>query len=182
MVGTNDLNSAGDFYDAVLSQIGLSKITSVENRYIGYGHSKNSDDVKFYVTNPHNKKQATIGNGTMIALSAETKEAVDKFHAIALEKGATSEGAPGKRSDGNYYGYVRDLDGNKIAANVNKLRPGIAPNTNPPTKPPINTAIPIGSVNNDVVPIKKSFIFKGHLNYWKRAKNSPFKEWKNPAP
>ena len=116
MVGTNDLRKAGEFYDAVLSQIGLSKITSVENRYIGYGHSKSSNDVKFYVTNPHNKKEATIGNGTMIALSAETKEAVDKFHAIALEKGATSEGAPGKRSDGNYYSYIRDLDGNKIAA------------------------------------------------------------------
>jgi len=40
MVGTNDLRKAGEFYDAVLSQIGLTKITSVENRYIGYGHSK----------------------------------------------------------------------------------------------------------------------------------------------
>ena len=26
------------------------------------------------------------------------------------------EGAPGVRKDGNYYGYIRDLDGNKIAA------------------------------------------------------------------
>ena len=26
------------------------------------------------------------------------------------------EGAPGLRSDGNYYGYVRDHDGNKITA------------------------------------------------------------------
>ena len=115
MVGTNDLNSAGDFYDAVLSQIGLKRITTVENRYIGYGHSINSDDVKFYVTNPHNKKEATIGNGTMVALSADTKEEVNKFYTIALEKGATDEGAPGKRSDGNYYSYIRDLDGNKIA-------------------------------------------------------------------
>ena len=116
MVGTNNLKKAGEFYDAVLPHIGLIKITTVENRYIGYGHSINSEDVKFYVTNPHDKREATIGNGTMIALSAETKEAVEKFHAIALEKGATNEGAPGKRSDGNYYSYIRDLDGNKIAA------------------------------------------------------------------
>ena len=52
----------------------------------------------------------------MVALSAETKEAVDKFHKTALENGAVDEGKPGKRSDGNYYGYIRDLDGNKITA------------------------------------------------------------------
>lgn len=52
----------------------------------------------------------------MVALSAETKEAVDKFHATALKNGATDEGKPGKRSDGNYYGYIRDVDGNKITA------------------------------------------------------------------
>ena len=44
------------------------------------------------------------------------KEAVEKFYEIALSKGATDEGAPGVRKDGNYYGYIRDLDGNKIAA------------------------------------------------------------------
>ena len=52
----------------------------------------------------------------MIALLANTNEAVDKFHATAIEYGAVDEGAPGIRSDGNYYGYVRDLDGNKITA------------------------------------------------------------------
>ena len=52
----------------------------------------------------------------MVALLAESKEAVNKFHATALENGAVDEGTPGIRSDGNYYGYVRDLDGNKITA------------------------------------------------------------------
>ena len=33
-----------------------------------------------------------------------------------MSKGATDEGGPGVRKDGNYYAYVRDLDGNKIAA------------------------------------------------------------------
>ena len=50
------------------------------------------------------------------SLGAESKEAVDKFHKSALENGAADEGAPGLRSDGNYYGYVRDHDGNKITA------------------------------------------------------------------
>ena len=44
------------------------------------------------------------------------KEAVDKFYTTALENGATDEGKPGSRSDGNYYSYIRDLDGNKITA------------------------------------------------------------------
>ncbi len=52
----------------------------------------------------------------MIAFLAETKEAVNKFHVTALKNGAVDEGAPGIRKDGNYYAYVRDLDGNKITA------------------------------------------------------------------
>ena len=46
---------------------------------------------------------------------AESKEAVEKFYEIAMSKGAIDEGAPGVRSDGNYYAYIRDIDGNKIA-------------------------------------------------------------------
>ena len=114
MVGTNDLEKSSKFYDSILAHLGMKRITVTE-RYIGYGSSENNG-VKFYITKPHNKENANAGNGTMVALSAETKEAVDKFHKTALENGAVDEGAPGLRSDGNYYGYVRDYDGNKITA------------------------------------------------------------------
>ena len=115
MIGTNDLEKSSKFYDVVLAHLGLKRVTVTE-RYIGYGHSDDDDHVKFYITKPHNKETATFGNGTMVALSAQTKEAVDKFHKTALDNGAVDEGAPGIRSDGNYYGYVRDHDGNKITA------------------------------------------------------------------
>ena len=115
MVGTNNLEKSIKFYDVILSHLGMKKVTITE-RYIGYGHSSEDDGVKFYITKPHNKENATAGNGTMVALSAETKEAVDKFHKTALENGAVDEGKPGVRSDGNYYGYIRDHDGNKITA------------------------------------------------------------------
>ena len=115
MVGTNDLEKSIKFYDAIFVHLGIKKITTTE-KYVGYSHANEPHEVKFYITKPYNKKPATIGNGTMIALLAETKEAVDKFHKTALENGATDEGAPGPRSDGNYYAYVRDIDGNKIAA------------------------------------------------------------------
>ncbi len=64
-------------------------------------------------------KPATFGNGTQITLLADSKETVEKFYEIAISKGATDEGGPGVRSDGNYYAYIRDLDGNKIAAKSN---------------------------------------------------------------
>ena len=115
MVGTNDLEKSSKFYDSVLGHLGMKRVAITE-RYIGYGHSSEDSGVKFYITKPHNKENANAGNGTMVALSAETKEAVDKFHKTALENGAKDEGAPGPRSDGNYYGYIRDHDGNKITA------------------------------------------------------------------
>ena len=115
MVGTNDLEKSSKFYDAIFVHLGLKKVNTAE-RMISYAHSNDPDEVKFYITKPYNENPATIGNGTMVALLAESKEAVDKFHATALKNGAVDEGTPGIRSDGNYYGYVRDLDGNKIAA------------------------------------------------------------------
>ncbi len=115
MVGTNDLEKSSKFYDSILVHLGMKRVTITE-RYIGYGHSSEDDGVKFYITKPHNKENATAGNGTMVALAAETKDAVDKFHQTAIENGAVDEGAPGVRSDGNYYGYIRDFDGNKITA------------------------------------------------------------------
>ena len=114
MVGTNDLEKSSKFYDAILTHLEMKRVTVTE-RYIGYGFSED-DGAKFYIIKPHNKENATAGNGTMVALAAQTKEAVDKFHKTALENGAIDEGAPGPRSDGNYYGYVRDHDGNKITA------------------------------------------------------------------
>ena len=115
MVGTNDLEKSSKFYDSVLAHLGMKRVTITE-RYIGYGHSSEDSGVKFYITKPHNKENATAGNGTMVALAAETKDAVDKFHKTAIENGAVDEVAPGVRSDGNYYGYIRDFDGNKITA------------------------------------------------------------------
>jgi len=115
MVGTNDLEKSSKFYDSILIHLGMKRVTITE-RYIGYGHSNEDSGVKFYITKPHNKENRYCGKWPMVALSAETKEAVDKFHKTALENGATDEGTPGPRSDGNYYGYIRDHEGNKITA------------------------------------------------------------------
>ena len=56
MVGTNDLDKSSKFYDQVLANLGMKRVTITE-RYIGYGYSSEDDGVKFYITKPHNKKQ-----------------------------------------------------------------------------------------------------------------------------
>jgi|TARA_B110000438_G_scaffold109861_1_gene107756 predicted lactoylglutathione lyase len=123
MVGSNDFKKSSKFYDAIFVPLKLKKTVTTE-RYIGYGQSNEPNEVKFYITKPRNGEPATFGNGTMVAFLAETREAVNKFHEIAIENGADDEGSPGIREDGNYYAYVRDCDGNKITAKCisNKMK------------------------------------------------------------
>jgi predicted lactoylglutathione lyase len=113
MVGTNDLKKASAFYAKVLATINL-KLFAESEKYHSFSHEDEPDRKIFYVTNPNDGKPATIGNGTMIALETDTKEKVDEFYKTALANGAKDEGPPGVRGDGNYYAYIRDLDGNKL--------------------------------------------------------------------
>jgi catechol 2,3-dioxygenase-like lactoylglutathione lyase family enzyme len=57
--------------------------------------------------------------GVHLAFSAPSPEAVDAFHAAALEAGGRDNGAPGPRPEyhAGYYGaYVFDPDGNNVEA------------------------------------------------------------------
>lgn len=117
-LGTNDLNKAAAFYDALFDFIGIGRFMEVENYFVAWG-SQNKPGLA--ATIPFNKEPATAGNGTMVALAMETPEQVNAFHAKALELGAANEGDPGPRGDdgsgsGFYAGYFRDLDGNKLNA------------------------------------------------------------------
>ena len=118
MVGTNNLEKAIIFYDEVLKIINLTR-KDTDEVCAGYTQTNGDGNIEFYVTKPANLKTATFGNGTQITLLADSKEAVEKFYKIAISKGAVDEGGPGVRKDGNYYAYIRDLDGNKIAAKSN---------------------------------------------------------------
>ena len=118
MIGTNNLEESSKFYDAILAPLKVIKVDSGE-RSIGYANTDNPETIKLYITKPQNKEPATNGNGTMIALKADLRANVDKFHATALENGGVNEGLPGPRHDNNYYAYIRDADGNKICAYTN---------------------------------------------------------------
>ena len=114
MVGTNDLNKATKFYDVLLEVINLKRVIT-NKKYIGYSSKEKIDDIEFYVTNPVNKEKATYGNGTQVSFVLKSKETVDKFYNLGIKLGGKDEGAPGVRS-GDYYCYIRDLDGNKICS------------------------------------------------------------------
>ena len=114
MIGTNDLDKAIKFYDALLQIINLNR-TVTNEKYIGYSSKKNPEEIEFYVTNPIDKKKATYGNGTQISFAVKSKETVDNFFNLGIKLGGKDEGAPGVRS-GDYYCYIRDLDGNKICS------------------------------------------------------------------
>ena len=115
MIGTNDLKSSSTFYDLILKELNMIK-TFVGERYVGYSKEDNLKKIDIYITFPHNKKPATSGNGSMIALLAKSRDQVDRFHKVALQNGALNEGFPGPRPPDaiEYYSYIRDVDGNKI--------------------------------------------------------------------
>lgn len=121
MVGSNDLEKAGVFYDAVLKPLGIIRSTTIA-REIGYAPAVltgTGRQRRFYVGTPFNTLPATSGNGVDIAFDAPSRAAVDAFHAAALANGGSCEGPPGLRAHYSptfYTAYVRDLDGNKLNA------------------------------------------------------------------
>ncbi len=111
MLGTNDLDRAAAFYDALFNEMGVSRAFD-SDRYVNY--SRGDGGVGFAITMPFDGNPATVGNGVMTALSMRSPDDVDRLHKKALELGATDEGAPGPRGPKFYCGYFRDLDGNKL--------------------------------------------------------------------
>jgi catechol 2,3-dioxygenase-like lactoylglutathione lyase family enzyme len=109
-VGSNKLEEAKQFYDALMSSIGVPALADHPSGGRVYGDGGHM----FGVLGPHNGEPATFGNGSMNGFSFDTREQVDAFHAKVLELGGTCDGPPGERFPGGYFTYVRDLDGNKL--------------------------------------------------------------------
>lgn len=110
-LGTNDLPRAAAFYDALLGSIGARRVMEYET-FVLWGNGAGKAGLG--VIKPYDKKAATHGNGTMVALAADSAAQVDALYKKALELGATCEGPAGQRAPGFYAAYFRDLDGNKL--------------------------------------------------------------------
>ena len=112
LLGTNDIGRAAAFYDALLGVIGAGRFMESE-RFIAWAVAP--DKPSLGVCLPYDGKAASVGNGTMIALTVDSNEQVDAMYRKALELGAADEGKPGPRGTSGFYAaYFRDLDGNKL--------------------------------------------------------------------
>ena len=123
-LGTNDPARARRFYDAVLGVLGHARCEVAGpgwEGWNGWGRYEPSGpgELAIWLCPPFDGGTATVGNGTMVAFAARSWGEVDGFHAAALTHGGSCDGPPGLRPQygADFYGaYVRDPDGNKLAA------------------------------------------------------------------
>lgn len=125
-IGIGDFDRAFAFYDVILPVLGLElKFSEPDNGWAGWMMPGVARPL-FLIGLPFDRRAASPGNGQMVALLAPDRAAVDLCYAVALDHGATSEGAPGLRPQyhANYYGaYFRDPDGNKLCVCCHQPEP-----------------------------------------------------------
>jgi catechol 2,3-dioxygenase-like lactoylglutathione lyase family enzyme len=113
MIGTNDLDRAKVFYDAVLGTLGVS--AGFVDRYRIFWRTPAG---VFSVSKPIDGQPATAGNGSTIGFACSSPEQVDAWHAAGVANGgSTCEDPPGVREGAAgrlYLAYLRDPDGNKL--------------------------------------------------------------------
>ena len=115
MVGTNDLDRAKSFYDALLGALGVPP-AMVDRHRIFY----RTPTGVFSVSLPINGEPATFANGGTIGFACSSTEQADAWHSAGVAHGGvTCEEPPGVRDGGMgkmYLAYLRDPDGNKLCA------------------------------------------------------------------
>jgi catechol 2,3-dioxygenase-like lactoylglutathione lyase family enzyme len=108
----SDYRSSKAFYEKALGPLGITLIAEPSGQAAGFG----TDELAFFWIEAQGQP---VRGRLHVAFRADDRESVDRFHAAALEAGATDNGAPGKRAiyHPHYYGaYVLDPDGNNIEA------------------------------------------------------------------
>ncbi|MEP3115786.1 VOC family protein [Nisaea sp.] len=113
-IAVSDLERSVAFYEAVLAPLGFTRLAERE-RTIGFGKKY----PEFWLNLRPDMEVVPEGTGIHICLRASSGQAVDEFHAAALEQGGRDDGVPADRQAQmtTYYGaFIRDPDGNKIEA------------------------------------------------------------------
>jgi catechol 2,3-dioxygenase-like lactoylglutathione lyase family enzyme len=113
MIGTNDLDRAKAFYDAVLGTLGIAP-GNVDRHRVFW----RTPAGVFSVTLPIDGQPATAANGGTIGFACASSDQVEAWHAAGVAHGGTTcEDPPGVREGPAgklYLAYLRDPDGNKI--------------------------------------------------------------------
>jgi catechol 2,3-dioxygenase-like lactoylglutathione lyase family enzyme len=117
-VGANDFTRAVRFYDAIFATLGQQRLPDLADGWAGWGKGYDNG-YSFWICPPFDGKAAQPGNGTMFSFRTESAAQVRAFHAAGLANGGQDEGPPGTRDyyePSFYVAYLRDPDGNKLAA------------------------------------------------------------------
>jgi catechol 2,3-dioxygenase-like lactoylglutathione lyase family enzyme len=104
-----NMETASRLYAAMLAPLGHVPGSSGED-YAGFG-PKGKPALWLHLDRK--------GGGAHVCFHAESRKAVDQFHAAGLKAGAKDNGAPGLRKDysPNYYGaFLLDGEGNNVEA------------------------------------------------------------------
>ena len=119
-IGANDIARSERFYTAVLGPLGYRR--AEEEDGVAYALPNSADGsngpTALYVKKPFDGRQATVGNGSMMAFRAPTPAQVRALYSAGVAAGGTDEGAPGFRAQYSrtfFVGYLRDPLGNKLA-------------------------------------------------------------------
>jgi len=112
MVGSNDIERARKFYDALFVAVGGKPGDTDAKGRLRYIHNGGV----LMVSKPIDGKPAHHANGGTIGFSMASAEQANAWHAAGVANGGTSiEDPPGPRGS-LYLAYIRDPDGNKLCA------------------------------------------------------------------
>lgn len=113
-IGVRDIAATRRFYDAVLAPLRYTCLSDGADS-LGYG----GEGVGFWISRSARPVPADDRSGLHFCFKADSRAAVDAFHAAALAAGGRDNGAPGLRPDygADYYAaFAVDPDGYRIEA------------------------------------------------------------------
>jgi catechol 2,3-dioxygenase-like lactoylglutathione lyase family enzyme len=103
------------FYEEALAPLGLAPVMAFTRndgqKLVGFG---TPPDPEFWL-----RSGDPVGKSLHVAFLANSRAAVDAFHAAAISAGGNDNGAPGLRpryAENYYAAFVIDLDGHNIEA------------------------------------------------------------------
>ena len=111
--GVNDLQRSIAFYDAVFRTLGYVRVWSKPGA-AGYGLPGGED---LFALKARSQSLSVPGQGFHLAFAAPGRQAVNDFHAVAVQQGGLDNGQPGLRPQygADYFAaYAIDPDGYAI--------------------------------------------------------------------
>ena len=122
-ISVSDLDRAVAVYDEALAALGIVRLWRTP-RAAGYGPRGFEGEAPFAIVVPK-AGAASPSAAFHLAFSADSRAAVNQFHARAVAAGAVDAGPPGIRAHydpGYYAAFIEDHDGNRLEAVVHEAQ------------------------------------------------------------